>query len=274
VTSEPFFLAQLRTQDAVLVTVHSHRGSVPREAGAWMAVFADSTVGTVGGGHLEWQATAEARARLCGVSGEPLRRYALGPSLGQCCGGEVVLRFEPVNAADVPRLQAVFAQARATWPQVALFGGGHVAHALVHVLAPLPLNVRWVDSRDEIFPEHVPVNVTAEHADPVASVVADLTPGALVLIMSFSHAEDLDVVATCLARQRAQADLPFIGLIGSPTKWASFSHRLQARGFSSEELAAVSCPIGLPGMTGKAPEVIAVAVAAQLLLVISKTKDA
>jgi xanthine dehydrogenase accessory factor len=95
--------------------------------------------------------------------------------------------------------------------------------------------------------------------------VASLAPGSRVLIMSFSHAEDLDVLAQCLARQRTQGDLPYIGLIGSKTKWATFRHRLEARGFSPEELAHVTCPIGVPGIEGKEPEVIAVAVAAQLL---------
>ena len=83
--------------------------------------------------------------------------------------------------------------------------------------------------------------------------------------MSFSHAEDLDVVAACLTRQRARADLPFIGLIGSATKWAAFRGRLRRRGFSEAELGQVTCPIGVPGIPGKEPEVIAVAVAAQLL---------
>lgn len=270
-TSEPLFLAQLRTEDAMFITVHSHRGSVPRQAGAWMAVFAQSSFGTVGGGHLEWQAMAEARARLRGAQGEALLRYALGPTLGQCCGGEVMLKFERVGAADVPRLQAAFVQAQAGWPHIALFGGGHVGWALVQTLARLPLSVRWVDSRDGIFPEPLPANVSTEHADPVHQAVGDLTAGSLVLIMSFSHAEDLDVVAACLVRQRAHADFRFIGLIGSRTKWAAFSHRLQARGFSPTELAHVTCPIGLVGISGKAPEVIAVAVAAQLLQAIDST---
>jgi len=86
-----------------------------------------------------------------------------------------------------------------------------------------------------------------------------------VLIMSFSHAEDLDVVAACLLRQRTRHDLPWIGLIGSKTKWATFRHRLEARGFTEAEIAHITCPIGVPGITGKEPEVIAVAVAAQLL---------
>ena len=104
-----------------------------------------------------------------------------------------------------------------------------------------------------------------EHSHPVQAAVPELAPQSMVLIMSFSHAEDLDIVAACLARQRERADLPFIGLIGSRTKWATFSHRLQARGFSDQELAQVTCPIGVSGITGKEPEVIAVAVAAQLL---------
>ena len=92
-TSEEDFLAQLRLQDAVWVTVQGHRGSVPREAGAWMAVFAQNQVGTIGGGHLEWQALREARHRLAGQSGEPAIRFALGPSLGQCwnlCGKQAL----------------------------------------------------------------------------------------------------------------------------------------------------------------------------------------
>jgi xanthine dehydrogenase accessory factor len=92
-----------------------------------------------------------------------------------------------------------------------------------------------------------------------------LPAGARVLVMSFSHAEDLDVVAACLLRQRQQADLPFVGLIGSRTKWATFQRRLLARGFTPDELAHVTSPIGVPGISGKEPDVIAIAVAAQLL---------
>ena len=148
---------------------------------------------------------------------------------------------------------------------MALFGGGHVGHALARVLAPLPFELTWIDSRDGIFPSYPPEGVVCEHSEPVQLAVPRLAPGSRVLIMSFSHAEDLDVVAACLRRQREQGDLPFIGLIGSQTKWATFSNRLHGRGFAPEELAQVTCPIGIPGIGGKEPEVIAVAVAAQLL---------
>jgi xanthine dehydrogenase accessory factor len=267
----PHFLARLARQPAVLVQVASTQGSVPREAGSWMAVFDDALVGTLGGGHLEFQAIARARAMLGAqaVQAPPatLERFALGPALGQCCGGVMHLRFEPVSASDGPSLALRLSGA---WVPVALFGGGHVGHALVQVLAPLPFQVSWIDSRDEVFPDRLPERVRCEHSEPVQAAVATLAPQSRVLIMSFSHAEDLAVVAACLRRQREKGDLPYIGLIGSKTKWAVFKHRLEARGFSAEELAHITCPIGVPGITGKEPEVIAVAVAAQLLQTISE----
>jgi len=253
---------RLAAQDAVLVSVDSAQGSVPREPGAWMAVFPASVVGTVGGGHLELQAIAEARRRLAGAGGEAVLRYPLGPSLGQCCGGVVHLRFERIAAADAPQLVR---RLRGPETPLALFGGGHVGKALVAVLGTLPFEITWIDSRDEIFPPQLPDNVRCEHSEPVQAAVADLAPGSRVLVMSFSHAEDLDIVAACLRRLRERGDLPYVGLIGSKTKWATFRHRLEERGFRKQELAQVTCPIGIPGIAGKQPEVIAVAVAAQLL---------
>ncbi len=237
-----------------------------------MAVFPDDFLGTIGGGHLEFEAIAEARRCLtANVTPETTqfeKRFALGPSLGQCCGGALVLQFERVDQHDTSRLIEILQkQAADTFQPVALFGGGHVGKALVKVLAPLPFAIRWIDSRDEIFPPDIESHVVCEHSNPVHAAVPDLAPHSRVLIMSFSHAEDLDIVAACLLRQRQQQDLPFVGLIGSATKWATFKKRLAERGFSEAECAHITCPIGIPGIAGKEPEVIAVAVAAQLLQV-------
>ncbi len=263
------FMARLALQPAVLVRIESTQGSVPREAGTWMAVFADSVVATIGGGHLEHEAIARAHEYLhdsqggAPEAGKPRRlRFALGPALGQCCGGVVNLAFELVSAVDAPALAARLAEALLP---VALFGGGHVGHALVQVLASLPFELTWIDSRESVFSTSLPPGVVCEHSDPVQLAVGQLAPQSRVLIMSFSHAEDLDVLAACLLRQRDLADLPYIGLIGSQTKWATFQHRLAARGFTAAEMAHVTSPIGVPGIDGKEPEVIAIAVAAQLL---------
>lgn len=246
----------------VLVVVERTEGSVPREAGSWMAVTGSTVLGTIGGGQLEWQAIASARQQLHTAGVCRRQRHALGPSLGQCCGGVVHLVLHTLGPGDGPAVQAVWVDDR--WP-VGLFGGGHVGHALVRALSPLPCRVYWFDSRDQVFAAPLPAQVLAEHSDPIERAVADMPAGSQVLIMSFSHAEDLDIVVACLKRLRERADLPFVGLIGSQTKWATFRHRLEDRGFSAEEIAHITCPIGVPGITGKEPEVIAVAVAAQLL---------
>jgi len=256
-------LARLAREHAVLVRVESTQGSAPREAGTWMAVWAEGLTGTIGGGQLEFQATREARELLAGRRAiDGIERYPLGPSLGQCCGGVMFLSYRRITAADAPVLQRELV---AQLQPVALFGGGHVGAALARLLASLPFSVRWIDSRDGVFPDALPAQIETEHSEPVQDAVAGLAPGSRVLIMSFSHAEDLDIVIACLKRLRTHGDLPYIGLIGSKTKWATFSHRLEARGFRPEELARITCPIGVPGITGKEPEVIAVAVAAQLL---------
>jgi xanthine dehydrogenase accessory factor len=282
----------LASEDAVVVSIAATQGSTPREAGTWMAVFANELIGTIGGGHVEFEAIAEARALLNGSDASspsfPRRResteddnpksyekrYVLGPSLGQCCGGVMIIHYEKYSCSGnkyagyskKTPLNSVFNSIFAPKLQnVALFGGGHVGKAIVHILSTLPMQVMWIDSRDEIFPAELPNNVVCEHSDPVQAAVNDLASNSHVLIMSFSHAEDLDIVAACLVRQRDRADLPFIGLIGSKTKWATFRHRLEDRGFSEAELAHVTCPIGVDGVKGKEPEVIAVGVAAQLL---------
>ena len=288
------FLALLAHQPGVLVQVDGAQGSVPREACAWMAVFADALVGTVGGGHLEHDAIATAHELLKSGPGMPkTQRFALGPALGQCCGGVVQLRFELVSQQDLTRLAQ---RLKPLLSPVALFGGGHVGHALVRVLSSLPFALTWVDSREGVFPDEFTgfsagpseekmcpsgrqgatqiervwgPYVSCEHSEPVEGAVRTLTPQSAVLIMSFSHAEDLEVLAACLKRQRQQADLPYIGLIGSQTKWATFRNRLQARGFTPDELAHVTSPIGVPGIHGKQPEVIAVAVAAQILQIVA-----
>jgi xanthine dehydrogenase accessory factor len=250
------------TAPLVLVTVARTSGSVPREEGAWMAVTTEGFTGTVGGGHLEFDAIARARAVLAGGALEPEVRYPLGPGLGQCCGGVVWLRFERLEAGEdlAARLPAGLHR------PVALFGAGHVGLAIARIARELPLALHWIDSRGDQFPPGpAPSGWRQEAVDPIADAVPDLAPGAAVLIMSYSHAEDFNLVAACLKRQREQGDLPFIGMIGSRTKWASFRQRLQARGFTQAELAQVVCPIGVPGVRGKQPPVIAVAVLAQIL---------
>ncbi len=255
---------------AVRVTVHQTQGSAPREAGCQMVVTTSDLFGTVGGGHLEYAAIQNARNLLKeGLEPQPnpqIQRYALGPSMGQCCGGVVWLAFEMLDSAA---LANVAGQATQALPKLAIFGGGHVGEALVRQFLLLDFSIYWVDSRDAIFPEDLLLahGVKVEYSQPVEAAVRDIVPHSHVLIMSFSHAEDFALVEVCLRRQQIQRDLSTIGLIGSQSKWARFKRRLTEKGFTETDLAHVRCPIGLSGLAGKAPAQIAVAVAAGFLSV-------
>ena len=243
---------------AVVVEVVAHKGSVPREAGTRMLVAADEVLGTIGGGHLELKAIADARALLAGSAAEQLQHIALGPSLGQCCGGTLDLRFTPLAAAEPDKW--ALAAPRFT---LQLYGAGHVGRAIVRLLAGIPCSVQWIDERESEFPaEPLPPHIQRLCVEPVQAEVAAAPPGACYLVLTHSHALDLAISLAILQR----ADFAYFGLIGSKTKRARFEHRLRERGIAAEHIDRMVCPIGMPGIEGKEPEVIAVAVVAQLLL--------
>lgn len=242
---------------AVVVEVGATRGSVPREAGTRMLVAADEVLGTIGGGHLELKAIATARRLLAGEPAPAELHFALGPSLGQCCGGSVSLRLLPLAAAQPAR-----------WPlptprfTLQLYGAGHVGRAIVRLLADLPCRVQWIDERESEFPPTPsPPQIERVCVEAVEAEVALAPPGAFYLVLTHSH--DLDLAITTAVLERG--DFGWLGLIGSATKRARFLRRLESRGIAPERLARLVCPIGVPGISGKEPETIALAVVAQLL---------
>jgi xanthine dehydrogenase accessory factor len=221
------------------------RGSAPRSVGAALLVDAAEVLGSIGGGHLEWQAIRLARE---GQLGE--HRFALGPSLGQCCGGSVRLHITPL-ADWQPAPPASLTPPRF---HLELYGAGHVGRAIVRLLADIPCRVRWIDARlDEPFPA-VPAHVQTlygEGAEPCPD-------GAHVRVMTHRHDLDLAIAQSLLREGRCAS----LGVIGSASKAASFRQRLAHLGL---DVAALQCPTGLPGIRGKEPAVIAVAVVAELL---------
>ncbi|MBX3623099.1 MAG: xanthine dehydrogenase accessory protein XdhC [Rhizobacter sp.] len=247
---------------AVVVEVADTQGSVPREAGTRMLVAAEAAAGTVGGGHLEHQAIALAREMLHSGSVLPQHHhFALGPALGQCCGGAMTLRFERLAAAHL-----------CDWPDAAprlrlqLYGAGHVGRAIARLLATLPVQVDWIDERDDEFPAALgeagwPAHIRRVAVDAVEGEVRLAPAHASYLVLTHQHDLDLRITEAILRR----GDFAFLGLIGSRTKKQRFVHRFEALGLPHALIDRMTCPIGLPGITGKEPEVIAVAVVAQLL---------
>ena len=247
-----------KQRPAVVVELRSVQGSVPREAGTRMLVAQDEVIGTIGGGHLEWMAMHTARELLAGRTPWPAPvRVALGPSLGQCCGGAVDLAYEPLNE-DALRGWPVTPPAS----HLVLYGAGHVAQALIQILRGVDVSVDWVDSRDGAhgrWPDFPGLRCVV--TDDPAYEAHHAPAGAHHLVMTHSHAQDFDIVLALLRR----ADTGMVGLIGSKTKRMQFEHRLLTRGLSEGRVAQLVCPVGVAGVHSKAPAAVAVAVAAQLL---------
>ena len=224
------------------------RGSAPREAGTRMWVGANEVRGTIGGGNLEYTALKIAREMLLSAEFSRERKFALGDSLGQCCGGSVTLRFR--KAQEFEEISEIRFQA-------VVFGAGHVGKEVARILERLPCRLTWVDPRPEAFPSTIAPNIKAVIEEEPAWMVDEAPPGALYLVMTHSHALDLEIVERVLGRN----DVAFLGLIGSATKAAKFHARLKAKGIDSSRL---QCPIGLV-KAGKHPAEVAVSVVAQLL---------
>ena len=307
----------------VLVTVAGIRGSAPREVGAKMIVSDDATFGTIGGGQLEYQCTRIACDMLGDSETPALRKFPLGTSMGQCCGGVVDILFEPIASvlpAWLRDLRALYGQREPTvivtdldgnagkllvtadstfgefecestrliidqardglesgrtahridhWffedvvgtdLHIAVFGAGHVGSAVVQSLSSLDCNIRWVDSRRNIF-RGTPSNVrTIESPDPSLEVAA-MPPRSCYLVMTHSHALDFDICDRILRR----GDVVYCGLIGSLSKRRRFEKRFAAQGLQEHDIEKLVCPIGVGGISGKRPAEIAVAAAAEVL---------
>lgn len=244
----------------VLVTLAAVRGHAPRNAGAKMVISAARTWGSVGGGNLEAVVVSRARDLIAAGAVEPetitsaLSERAPYEHGVQCCGGEVSVLLDPLPAV----------------PAVAIFGVGHVGLELARILARHDLDLHLIDSRPEqLTDERLAVIEDAVarvrvHAVPVLPeiVLAELPPGAHVLIMTHDHAEDAALCDAVLRHGRFGS----IGLIGSAAKWARFRRRLATEGgHDAAAIERIKTPIGLPGLAGKEPATIAVSVAADLL---------
>lgn len=233
----------------IRVTILSGAGSTPRDAGTQMFVHAHGIQGTIGGGALEWEAMRCARQMLADGTKRSERKIALGPALGQCCGGAVSLLFEQADGM-------ITEQGTPLW----IWGAGHVGRALVNTLHPLPdFQITWVDTDPARFPDMIPDGVTQLIAAEPARAMTHAPQEADHLIATYSHEIDFALCHGALVHGFASC-----GVIGSETKWARFTSRLRKLGHCDAQISSIRCPIGLPNL-GKHPQAIAVGVASRLL---------
>ncbi|MCO4783626.1 MAG: xanthine dehydrogenase accessory protein XdhC [Candidatus Cloacimonetes bacterium] len=238
-------LAQ-NNESHVLVTIIRVNGSSPRNIASKMIVLRDSIIGSIGGGHLEFKAMElsreliDTRNQACFT-----REFTLGAKLGQCCGGSVEIMFEPIIGSS---------------SSLAVFGAGHIGKELVLLMKDLQNKIVWIDSREDQFFKENFSNVEKRLSDGAETEVDDLPARSKVIILTHDHGLDFEILKRCL-----KADLAYIGLIGSQTKWKTFTKRLLNQGFSQDQVDRVDCPAGIK-FNDKRPKAVAIALAAKLLL--------
>lgn len=248
---------------AIVVVVLESRGSTPRNTGARMLVSAGETVGTLGGGTLEGKAVIEARALLQSGSAGRSIHYTLGPALDMCCGGSLTLGFTRLDA-----------QALAAWPEprplfhLQMYGTGAVSRAIARLLWTIDCRVDWIDEREELFPNSLaegaywPSHINTVAIEPLEGEVRNAPPEAYYLVLTRQLELDLRITEAILRRD----DFGFVGLMGSRHKKEQLVRHFEEQGVPGERIARLACPIGVPGIGSKEPELMALSVVAQLLL--------
>ncbi|MER9891012.1 xanthine dehydrogenase accessory protein XdhC [Mesorhizobium sp. M0119] len=274
-----------------LVEVAGTKGSTPRETGAFMLVSGSATFGTIGGGQLEYMAIDKARQMLgrsaagpgevgaaphppagtfspysdgekgAGRNAVATLDIALGPEIGQCCGGRVELLIRLVDAALEAKLVAEAEAEEAQLPHGYIFGGGHVGQALASAVALLPVHVVVVETRAEAL-EGIPEAVETSLTPMPEAVVRKAPAGSAFVVLTHDHALDFLIVAEALKRR----DAAYVGMIGSRTKKATFRNWfLKSADGSEAEFARLVSPIGGGAVKDKRPQVIAALAAAEIM---------
>jgi xanthine dehydrogenase accessory factor len=253
-----------RAGEAVMVEVVGVAGSTPREPGAYMLVATDLLHGTIGGGHLEYIAIDKAREILRSpfAGSVPVELdLALGPEIGQCCGGRVRIAFRPVDRALAANLLDQAEAQDRRMPQIYLFGGGHVGNAMARALALLPVRVTVVETRASAL-EDIPPGVASALTPVPEAVVREAPAGAAFVILTHDHALDFLIAAEALKCGAAA----YVGMIGSKTKRATFrSWFLKSGGGTEAGFRRLVSPIGGDAVKDKRPAVIAALAAAEVM---------
>jgi xanthine dehydrogenase accessory factor len=248
---------QQQGKSYVLVTLLATAGSTPRNNGTKMLVCDDTTFDTIGGGHLEFEVTKQARILLLeNTTTQKIEHYPLSSKLGQCCGGATNVLFEVFKEHS---------------QHIAIYGAGHVSKALVPILAQLPLQISWVDNRQDMLDDiaqHTQLsNVKLVFSEHPEDTISTLPYHSWAIIMTHNHQLDFDIVVKALNRK----DLAFVGMIGSDTKARRFRTRLQHKDFQQTDIERLVSPVGLLDIPGKRPIEVAVSMAAQLIQLLEPT---
>ena len=247
----------------ICIRLKDVKGSSPREVGTEMFVTSSQAAGTIGGGQLEYLSMKAARKLLVSQERQSELTIPLGPEIGQCCGGRVIVTLSKMTNAERKTMLNKIEEKTKTQPHIYVLGSGHVGRALANFLQHLPFRTILVDQRDVELARCDADIEKRVSALPEAEIDA-ATPGSAFVITTHDHGLDFLLTAAALRR----GDAAYVGLIGSATKRAKFERWLRENDDTLKSDALI-CPIGASDIRDKRPEIIASLVVSEIVVALS-----
>lgn len=255
---EGFFAAN---PDAIACELTLVRGSSPRSQGTFMIVGQASILGTIGGGALEYMVIDHARRLIAEGRAAEAMDVPLGPEIGQCCGGRVMVTLRYADDSVRQEIAERLDTEKRAEPNIYIFGAGHVGRVLAQILSLLPVRIEVIDTRQDEL-DALPPGIPNRRVAMPEAVVRSAPLGSAYVILTHDHALDFLIANEALARP----DSPYIGMVGSRTKRAKFSSWYLEQGGERQSLDRLILPIGAQGLGDKRPSVIAALAAAEIMV--------
>lgn len=250
----------IKINPCVLVNVEQVKGSTPRNIDAFMLVNEKESIGTIGGGNLEFMAIEHARKMIVNNEIKLELDIALGEKNNQCCGGRVKINLRILDKNLTDELIKKAKKQEADLPHIYLFGAGHVGKALANLLAQMPYNTMLIDSRPNVMND-IPAIIKTKLTPLPEMIIKEAKANSVFVVFAHDHSIDFLLMEEILNRN----DFCFAGMIGSKTKRKKFENFYIRNGGKKPLLKKMICPIGGDEIVDKRPSIIAALTLAQII---------
>lgn len=241
--------AEREGKTAALATVIRTQGSVPRQVGTKMLVWADDTfVGTVGGGMMESLVVQESQTIMRRGQAQTFTYNLSDLKDGDpgICGGTVEIFIEAIGLT----------------PTVLVIGCGHVGKALAELAKWLGYRVWVSDDRAELCTLEAIPNMDGYYPVSPEQLWDEVAVGPLTFVAAVTRGLPLDVR---LFPRLLESKAAYIGLIGSKRRWM-LTRKTLIEEYHLTEAAVdrIKSPIGLD-IHAETPHEIAISIMAEII---------
>jgi len=249
----------------VKAKIFNVKGSSPNKIDDIILISSDTIFGTIGGGNLEYLIVKEAKTLINNKINKKSLNIALGPGIGQCCGGYVQIKLSlHKNSSEALKNENLYDDNNTN---LYIFGAGHIGQALISKLENINFNTFLIDSREDFLKMTNINNINYLLSKKPWEIVHHLKDNSYYVVLTHSHDYDLKILNEVLKK-----NFTFLGLIGSKTKKRRFFKRLIDNGHNKSLVETIECPIGINIGNSKEPDEIAFSIITRLITIKNNLK--